>query len=381
MIPFTIIITPPIYNFSSRSYNIGGVETYIRDLSIALKDSSEKIIIVQPGNDQLEDQVNKITIRSVNTFQDNSKSYQKIYDLLFKENGPNGVYIIATDQINIKSKHQYTIAIQHGIAFDIPKDFIPGFWGYNLWLSRINKLLRCLRNISRFHRVRNSICVDYNYYNWYRTLDTIPKDKRVAVIPNYCSEYINNDELSRKLQSQNNQVKILFARRFVNYRGTIMFANVAKKLLDKYDHVDITFAGSGLLSDYLHKEFDNYARVTITSFESKESISFHKHFDIAVVPTIFSEGTSLSLCEAMAAGCYVVATHVGGMTNMIIDSFNGTLCAPEEKALDDALEHILNLPKLEFCNIVKNGHESAMLGFSYEKWKKRWNDFVKSIYY
>ena len=50
--------------------------------------------------------------------------------------------------------------------------------------------------------------------------------------------------------------------------------------------------------------------------------------DICVIPTLYSEGTSLSAIESMAAGCAIVATRIGGLTDIIIDGYNGLLVNP-----------------------------------------------------
>ncbi|MGR4357642.1 glycosyltransferase [Escherichia coli] len=77
------------------------------------------------------------------------------------------------------------------------------------------------------------------------------------------------------------------------------------------------------LVDELKKEYPN--SVYQTSYKSEDSIHFHQQYDIAIVPSIGSEGTSLSLLEAMSAKCLVIATDIGGMTNIILDGFNGRM--------------------------------------------------------
>ena len=114
-------------------------------------------------------------------------------------------------------------------------------------------------------------------------------------------------------------------------------------------------------------------------FRSSESVLFHYNFDIAVVPTIFSEGTSLSLCEAMASGCFPIATHVGGMTNMLIDGYNGKLVYPSEGMLYKAIVDVLSLDKKDFCQIVLNAYATVQKSFSKEKWTLEWLSFIDEV--
>ncbi|NDV66988.1 glycosyltransferase family 4 protein [Bacteroides sp. 224] len=369
---FIILMRIGFYDPKYNSISIGGVQTYMYDLAKLAISLKFKSIIYQANktNDSNSYTFENIEIRNICKNKFNRNYFQECFDEIYKRhNNPNNIFIISTDQLDIKSKANNVIAIQHGIAFDIP---IYKFYG------TIIKTLKCLKNIYRIKCLKNIICVDYNFYNWFRTLETIKSDSYIRVIPNYSRDIISPQEFSSKLVGQQRN-KILFARRFVEHRGTILFKNVAKKLLKEYPNLEITFAGEGPLESVIKLEFADTPQVKVTSFKNKESVLFHKGYDIAIVPTIFSEGTSLSLLEAMSAGCYPIATHVGGISNILIDRFNGSLVYPDENELFKTINDVLTMEKSRFDLICSNAYKTVQYGFSKEKWETMWIQYIENI--
>jgi glycosyltransferase involved in cell wall biosynthesis len=67
-------------------------------------------------------------------------------------------------------------------------------------------------------------------------------------------------------------------------------------------------------------------------------------FDVYVSSSVF-EGMSLTILEAMAAGCAVVATRVGGTPEIVVDGETGMLVQPRDAAgLTDALVRLSSNP-------------------------------------
>lgn len=373
------IITNSFVDYYTGDLRIGGLETYLKDLSVLFKDQNYEVCIYQL---MTCDQNKSFCFNGINVFIINcpyNKLQPKFNTIYKSNNSTSSLFIIATDQLSIKAHYKNVITIQHGIGFDMPGDMVLGFWRKTRFLQHISKLLRCIKNLNRFYLCYNTVCVDYNYYNWLRTLGTIYPEKKIKVIPNYSSSCITKKDLENKLATDKKQIKIVFARRFVDYRGSILFAKVVKRILDNYNNVSVTFAGDGPCKKQLLNLFGKENRVSFTSFTASESISFHKNFDIAVIPTIFSEGTSLSLCESMAAGCFPICTHVGGMTNIIIDHFNGLMCLPSEDDLYDTLVSAIDMDSSAFNNIIRTAYDTATSAFNLELWKKKWLLFAEEV--
>lgn len=369
-----VFLAGHFFDFEKREVTIGGLQTYIRDLAELMASDGFEIEVVQINPAYANGREASFgDFRIVNR----QGKPQRIFDE-YKAREPEALFVLSTDQMPIKARGVRSIQIQHGIAFDIPGNMIGGFWGKTPLLQLINKTLRCLKNVSRLSQADHTVCVDYNYYNWFRTLGTIRLDQKVTVIPNYAGAALTEAELEAKLAGRQGVRSIVFARRFVDYRGTLMFADVIPQLLARYPKLEITLAGNGPLETELHRRFDSEPRVKFAAFNSAESLEFHRNFDLAVVPTIFSEGTSLSLCEAMAAGCFPVATHVGGMTNILLDSFNGLSVYPSTQALYEGLCQAIDMPAEEFNRTVRNAHATAITTFSRHHWQQAWRKALQS---
>ena len=130
---------------------------------------------------------------------------------------------------------------------------------------------------------------------------------------------------------------------------------------------------------YLKEKLGKWSgAVRFITYKSDESISIHEKCDIAVVPTIGYEGTSLSLLEAMACKCAVICTNVGGMTNVVIDHYNGLMINPNSNQLFYAIEELIENAELRAA-LAEKGYETVSKAFSLDKWKNKWEMIINEI--
>lgn len=348
--------------------NVGGIETYLVSLSSLLINNGYDVTLLQRGMHDYNFDYNGVRVVGYAEKKSNC-----LVDKHIKTTGEAVDLVVwGTDSISKKIKGIPTISIQHGIGFDYVYD--EGIKGIlsNFGFMKIYRLLQRLQALRYFSRADQRVCVDYNFVNWYRTY--AQTDQTITVIPNFTP--IDPNIIKEKTNSD--VVKVLFARRFVKKRGVYEMISAAQRILSRYSHVTVTFAGDGPLKSDIEKAFCDDERVTITTYSFHESLKFHSEFDIAVVPTLGGEGTSLSLLEAMSAGCCVIGSNVGGITNILIDNYNGRIVTPTVDNIEHAIsELILDDKKRKFLAV--NSYDTVRHGFSLSLWESKWLNTIKLV--
>jgi glycosyltransferase involved in cell wall biosynthesis len=374
------IIYHKIFDFDGNILSIGGIQTYILNLSKMLLNNGFTPVIYQLANKPWIIEHNGIKFHGVQKLQtkDSLKQSSRILKEIEKEYTDNDLVIWANDNIAVENSAFNTLLIQHGIGFDfIPKDTkIIQFLHYVQWqplykLSRFYKLLQCRRSIQSFVKAKHKICVDYNYLNWIRTM--LPREEldHINVIPNFTHI---NQKVNINFQD-NDRIKILFARRFTEERGAHILVNIIDELSKKYNNIDFTIAGEGPYGELFQTKYAKSSHIEITKYFHEESLEIHSRHHIAIIPTYGSEGTSLSLLEAMTSGCVPIASNIGGMTNIVLDNYNGFLVDPIANAFIDKLSYLIENHERR-KTFSENAKRSADSAFSYALWEKRWLDVL-----
>ena len=351
----------------NKTKTIGGVQTYITDLSEVITEMGGKVRIVQFSKEDFQCELSENV--SVEGFKINGKKnterYQKLYDAAVHSRGKEqAITIFATDTIIPKKVNGICIAIQHGIFWDIPR-------AANRSLVRqvASRAVSAYKIVKRLTNVNAVVCVDYNFLNWYRT--------QVNRVVGYASVIPNYTRIAPEFQKPEDKVNIIFARRLFDYRGTRVFTEAIKKILDENKNIAVTIAGSGPDEDWMKQQLDKFENVSFIHYESHESLDIHKDKHIAVIPTVGSEGTSLSLLEAMSAQCAAVCTDVGGMTNIVLNGYNGLMVSSGDvDQLYAAIKRLVDKPQLR-KDIAKNGYETVKQSFSHERWVDEWKNVLK----
>lgn len=372
-----------IYNrfldLRGQERHIGGIQTYLWHLAGLIAELGAEPLVFQCSSVPFERQIGPLVVVGVVPSRAFWSDFRRdLFNAAVSriEYGKD-ILIFGADHDSVPARNPKCISIQHGLSWDAPARFflkrIPFWLPFPMnWRKR----WVTYRAKHYFENCPNRVCVDYNFLNWYRT--QIPDTPRgnVWVIPNFVE--IPEDLEPQLPRPWRSPVKIIVARRFVELRGSRLMEEVVKRLLSRHSEVRITFAGEGPDLQRLRNCFSSDSRVLFTKFQPHESVGIHCEHDIAVVPSLASEGTSLSVAEAMAAGCAVIASNVGGVTNMIIDGFNGRLITPDVEQLSQALDMLISDSDRR-ARLGRRARDTAKEAFNLQKWKTAWTGVLSAV--
>lgn len=367
--PNLYIIYSLFYTKNGEDIIIGGIQNYILGL-IEVFHQDFNIKIIQKSSKNFKIESDKYNVYGFKL--KGNKVGKELHDNIRFELKENDYLVWASDRISCKTKHKKTISIQHGITFDFI-DYqnikIGKILKKSLLLSIVYRQFQYFNAIRFFLNSSKVVCVDYNFLNWVRTILPRKLTQRAFVITNY-------SKIPDLKLTKSNDIKILFARRFVDYRGVYLMVELVKQISKKYDNVSFGIYGEGPLEKYIQQELGGYDNVLISKFSTKDSTKIPLEYNISIIPTIASEGTSLSLIESMACGCVPIASNVGGMTNVVLDSYNGFLVNPDSTEFINKLEYLILNPQ-ELNRMSINSRETIIHSFSFKKWKNEWLEVFK----
>lgn len=352
-----------------KSFTLGGVQTYLLNLSIVFREMGYEFHYYRGSDIDNEIIIQKVNVHEM-AWRGKSHSIKNVFNhykhLIDKK---EDIVLFADDYLSTSALEYHSLSIQHGVFWDIPmnRKLSPIKYFYYFLKKMRNAWIR----MSHIRNVKYVVCVDYNFVNWFRAVFPYTINS-FRVIPNFAP-------ICEKVVKPSDKINIIFARRFELFRGTRVFGEAIKRILKERKDVFVTIAGWGSDENWLHKQLDCFENVRFTEYQSSDSLNIHKDKHIAVIPTIGSEGTSLSMLEAMSAQCAVVVSDVGGMTNIIIDGYNGRIIpAGDSDKLYEVLNSLITNPG-KIKQYSEKAYDTILNSLSYERWKNDWKQVIEVV--
>jgi glycosyltransferase involved in cell wall biosynthesis len=178
--------------------------------------------------------------------------------------------------------------------------------------------------------------------------------ERIEVLPNP----VDTSLFAPGLESARSTMTVLFVGWHTELKGVDVLGEAIPKVIESYPNVRFVLVG-GEVGGPPAQENSLKARLTKTlaqqillgqvrfgefTDDRSELASFYRASTLCVVPSRFDNFPYVCL-EAMACGCAVVASHVGGLPEMVDEGITGSLVKPgDANALAQAIGTILADP-------------------------------------
>lgn len=365
--------TVTFFKYDGTTYYSGGAERYLLDLDEVCRELGIQYRIYQYAEYNWVRFYNNIEIIGLSAKENDVNRYdyslvQEMGNAFARETTREGALNIYSPFYILPQKEKIPcVGISHGISWDSEYNHFTD--GNTFW--QINKTI-----IDAASYCDYMISVDTNTCNWFQTLD-YDTGRKIKYIPNY----VDNEAFRPEEGYTNTKDKIVitYPRRLYGARGLYVVLEVIDDVLLKFPNTEFHFVGKGFEVDTKHveKKIKQWGdRVKWYSKSPDTMYEIYRYTDIALIPTMYSEGTSLSCLEALSSGNAVIATRVGGLTDLILSGYNGILVEPNGEAIKQAIFDLLTDPD-KMSTIKENAVKTAQT-FSKIQWKERWKKTILS---
>lgn len=266
-----------------------------------------------------------------------------------------GIALVISSPFNLVTKEnaKKIIGISHGI-----------FWDHPTLNEQATNILQSINPLDRL------VTVDTATLNVIRS-QQIKNVNKVVFIPNYVDR---KKFFPAKYISKNERLVILYPRRLYTPRGFWLVRALIPRLLHEFDDISFLFCGKAENTEMkaikvLIQRYGDKVKHLVCSPDAMGAV--YRQADIVLIPTLHSEGTSMSLIEAMASKKAIITTYVGGLTDLISDRFNGLMVYPgnNEELYQAIKAFIINKDLRD--EMAKNAYEKS-LAFDISLWKEKW---------
>jgi GT2 family glycosyltransferase/glycosyltransferase involved in cell wall biosynthesis len=351
------ILASQFFDLEGKSTFIGGAERYLLELINIIRGLDYEPVVFQSAIGNWERDHKGISFYGLDSRGDNNRLNVIFHDLI---NADTPVIYMS---FNLAAPFHSTrsIGISHGAFWDHKEFYFP-----EDRMKSIEKLLAPLSNLSRI------VSVDTNTINWLRTVQPSLAKKSV-----YIPNFVDTEVFKYLEKPKQDKIVILYPRRLYPARGFWLVYDIIPEFLENYPQLEFHFVGQAdseekAAVEELVKNYDN--RVLWETMDMQAMHKAYQQADITLIPTLYSEGTSLSCLEAMAAGNAVIATNIGGLPDLVINEFNGLLIEPNANSLRDALSLLCDNQQLR-DRLSKRARDVAD-AFTIKAWQAKWRQVL-----
>ncbi len=357
-----------IVQFVTRSDTIGGAQKYILDTSRQFKNDGHEVTVISGGDGVFGTEVKNYglnyigldsIVRDVSLFVDIKGiiSFRREIKLLKPD-----VVIIHSAKAGLVGRVALTL-------YKSKKIFIAHGWSHIRTSSTLGKLL--YGGIEKFlsFLCDRIICISKQDLKFANDTLMIAKNKTCLLYSGV------KESFSSRSVSENNICNLLTVTRFQDPKDFNTLLSALNRVHKVRSDWVLTVLGDGQDLEYYQRKTAKLGLLNNIRFLGfKENLdNFYKSSDLVILISK-SEGLPLSLIEAMSHGKPILASNVGGVSELIDDGITGFLVPPSDpNALSKTLFNVLNKTKKELTTIGDS---------SYAKYKEQFtfDEMVSNLY-
>ncbi|MCF8567608.1 glycosyltransferase family 4 protein [Alicyclobacillus tolerans] len=353
------------YNGRTDKVFGGGLERYIFDLcQVILQMGLQPVVHQLTGGPDFTLDTDGITVYGHCC---TNETYVQVFEQM--AHSADGLIIYSSQIWQPIQYRRGSIGICHGISWDHPR----------FSLSYKERVATSIQN--SLEQLDQVVSVDSHFLTFSRAVCSYEDIDKVVLLPNSVDTHRFRPRESSAIHQ--GTLRVLYPRRISQERGALLMMLAADELVSKYPYVTVEFAGEVIQGDVLSETFLAWQRrhpyrerIVHHVYTMDEMPEAYQRADIAVIPTIFSEGTSYSCLEALSCGLAIVSTNVGGLNDLIIDNFNGRLVTPNHVDLVAAISELID-DEEQRQYLGANARRTA-LSFDKVRWNLRWKQILDS---
>lgn len=361
--------------------HLGGVERYTYNLAKRLTLMGNKVIIITSKYD-----------RDLKEIEETE--YAKIYRL--------PTFRIVSERYPINKKNRkYKKMMQMLELEHIDSAIIQTrFWTTSYFASKFiakNNIPTCLIEHGSTHfTVNNKILDKFGEIYEHKLTNGIKKNvKDFYGVSKKCTEWLKHFDIDAKgvfynsidteegkkyknfINKSQDKIIITYIGRMIEEKGVLKLIEAFKKLEEKYSNLELNLAGSGPILEKIIEENKEEKNIHILGKISHEEVlELLGKTTIFVNPSAFSEGLPTSILEAGMMKCAVVATPMGGTTEIISNKDIGYICGFEVEEVLEKIEKLIN-NKEEINKLSENIYNVVINDFSWDVTAKKIYETIK----
>ncbi len=388
---YDIIFVTSLYLNDIKEVYTGGAEIHLHHIIQTLK-SKKSIIVFQKSleQDELVDMDNyQVFLIKATTNGEYKKRLKKIFKTIYTDR----IHVNYLDLHSLLPRVNNVIysATFHGTGWDFPtklfpKAFVPDTWIYHMG-SIGKKSWYIWDQIRGIKKMDHILSVDTSLLRFAQFFMTNLRTS-IDVVPNF----VNIKKFHPKPNgTTNKQLTILFPRNISFARGVHFLVPLVQDLVEHNIDFVIQVVGGGI-KQIGGSKYEQTLKKQIKAYHLSKYFEFlgqvpHDNMpeimnncDIVMIPTMFSEGTSLAGLEAMAMKKPLIATNIGGLNDIITHSYNGFLCQPTVSDLSRTIRHVVDLMKNDpkkLDKIIDHAYDMVTESYDDETWEKRVHYFFQ----